>query len=105
MWLLASVVIGFVIYLGFPLPGLGRSRTTDYTITGLHGLHILGGMVALVRTARLVRAEPVVSPRLRLSVELCATYWHFMLAVWLVLLALFAGWAGSIVAFCRQLVT
>lgn len=36
LWLLASVVIGFVIYLGFPLPGLGRSRTTDYTITGTH---------------------------------------------------------------------
>jgi len=36
LWLLASVVIGVVIYLGFPLPGLGRSRTTDYTITGLH---------------------------------------------------------------------
>lgn len=30
------MVIGFVIYLGFPLPGLGRSRTTDYTITGTH---------------------------------------------------------------------
>lgn len=36
LWLIASLVIGFVIYFGFPLPGLGRNRTTDYTITGLH---------------------------------------------------------------------
>jgi low temperature requirement protein LtrA len=36
IWLAASVVIGVVIFLGFPLPVLGRNRTTDYTITGLH---------------------------------------------------------------------
>ena len=29
-------MIGFVIFLGFPVPGLGRNRTTDYPITGLH---------------------------------------------------------------------
>ena len=27
---------------------------------------------------------------LRLSVELCATYWHFLLAVWVVLFVLLA---------------
>lgn len=36
LWLLASLIIGIVIFLGFPLPGLGRNRTTDYPITGLH---------------------------------------------------------------------
>ncbi len=36
LWLLASVIIGLVIFAGFPLPGLGRNRTTDYTITGVH---------------------------------------------------------------------
>lgn len=76
-----------------------------YVISGLHGLHILGGMIALARTARLAGRQDGVSPRLRLSVELCAVYWHFMLAVWLVLLGLFAGWAGSVVEFCRQLIT
>ncbi|MBD9374788.1 cytochrome c oxidase subunit 3 [Rhizobium sp. ARZ01] len=76
-----------------------------YVITGLHGLHILGGMVALVRTARLAWSEGPMSGRLRLDVELCAIYWHFMLAVWLVLLALFAGWASNFVDLCRQLLT
>lgn len=36
LWLLASLLIGFVIYLGFPLPRLGHNRTTDYPITGTH---------------------------------------------------------------------
>jgi cytochrome c oxidase subunit III len=58
-----------------------------YLITAVHGAHLLGGLVALGRTASKVwrgfEAEQV-----RLSVELCAIYWHFLLAVWLVLLGL-----------------
>ena len=75
-----------------------------YMITGLHGLHILGGLFVLGRTAIRARSEPL-SARMRLSVELCAIYWHFMLVVWLILFALFAGWANSFVDLCRQLVT
>lgn len=93
-----------LVAAGYTLAG-DAATSFFYVMTGLHGLHILGGMVALARAARLVRVEPMVTPRLELSVALCATYWHFMLAVWLVLLALFAGWAGSIVAFCRQLIS
>ena len=80
------------------------SNSFFYMITGLHGLHILGGLFVLGRTAIRARSEPL-SARMRLSVELCAIYWHFMLIVWLVLLALFAGWANSFVDLCRQLVT
>lgn len=75
-----------------------------YMITGIHGLHILGGLLVLGRTT--MRARHDLSPqKLRLSVDLCATYWHFMLLVWLVLFALFAGWANSFADLCRQLVT
>ena len=80
------------------------SNSFFYMITGLHGLHILGGLFVLGRTAIRARSEPL-SARMRLSVELCAIYWHFMLIVWLVLFALFAGWANSFVDLCRQLVT
>lgn len=80
------------------------SNSFFYMITGLHGLHILGGLFVLGRTAIRARSEPL-SARMRLSVELCAIYWHFMLVVWLVLFALFAGWANSFVDLCRQLVT
>ncbi|PSH68828.1 cytochrome-c oxidase [Phyllobacterium brassicacearum] len=75
-----------------------------YLITGMHGLHILGGLVALGRTT--FKAWHAEQPgKVLLSVELCAMYWHFMLLVWLVLFALFAGWANDFVDICRQLLT
>ncbi|CVI62883.1 MULTISPECIES: cytochrome c oxidase subunit 3 [Agrobacterium] len=80
------------------------SNSFFYMITGLHGLHILGGLLVLGRTAIRARSETL-SARMRLSVELCAIYWHFMLVVWLILFALFAGWANSFADLCRQLVT
>jgi cytochrome c oxidase subunit III len=55
-----------------------------YLITGVHGLHILGGLVALGRTMDKAW-QGVAVGEVRLSVELCATYWHFLLLVWLVL--------------------
>jgi cytochrome c oxidase subunit III len=58
-----------------------------YLITGVHGLHILGGQVALGRTMDKAW-QGVAVGKVRLSVELCATYWHFLLLVWLVLFAL-----------------
>lgn len=80
------------------------SNSFFYMITGLHGLHILGGLFVLGRTA--IRARTSRAPaRVSLSVDLCAIYWHFMLIVWLILFALFAGWANSFVDLCRQLVT
>jgi cytochrome c oxidase subunit III len=60
-----------------------------YLITATHGLHVLGGLVALGRAgARLRRRDAMEA--LRLSVELCATYWHFLLAAWIVLFGLLA---------------
>ena len=58
-----------------------------YLITALHGLHLLGGLVAWARTSAKVR-RGVALDRLRLSVELCAIYWHFLLVIWLILFGL-----------------
>jgi cytochrome c oxidase subunit 3 len=62
-----------------------------FLITALHGLHLLGGLVALGRTtAKVWRGFDVA--KVRLSVELCTTYWHYLLLVWLVLFGLlFSG--------------
>ncbi|MDR6955405.1 cytochrome c oxidase subunit 3 [Ancylobacter sp. 3268] len=79
-----------------------------YLMTGLHGLHVLGGLVALVRvTLRAFGADQVGGDRsrLRLGLELCAIYWHFLLVVWLVLFALIAGWAGDVFEICRQVLS
>ena len=54
---------------------------------------------------RLLAGTSRAPARLRLGIELCATYWHFMLVVWLLLFALFTGWANDFVDLCRQLVS
>lgn len=73
-----------------------------YLITALHGLHLLGGLVAWAMTiAKLWRGSDVA--RVRLSVGLCVVYWHFLLVVWLVLFGLlFSGNdnLGFLLAIC-----
>ena len=55
-----------------------------YLITALHGLHIAGGLFFWVRAVLRLYAGADV----RLPVELCAVYWHFLLLVWALMLAL-----------------
>jgi cytochrome c oxidase subunit III len=73
-----------------------------YLITAAHGLHVMGGLVAVGRTTAKVGRGAEMT-QLRLSVELCATYWHFLLLVWLDLLGLLTGWTDDFVDICRQL--
>jgi cytochrome c oxidase subunit III len=75
-----------------------------YLITAVHALHIIGGLAGLGRTMVTAFVSPDLE-RLRLRVELCATYWHFLLAVWLILFAMLAGYAADFISICRQLVT
>jgi cytochrome c oxidase subunit 3 len=75
-----------------------------YLITAVHGLHLMGGLVALGRTtAKVLRGAE--AAQIRLSVELCTIYWHFLLVVWLVLLGLLTGWTDNFVDICRQLLS
>ena len=61
-----------------------------YLLTAVHGLHLLGGLWVWGRTlGRLAGGAEVID--VRLSVELCAVYWHFLLLVWLVLFALLSS--------------
>lgn len=55
-----------------------------YLITALHGLHIAGGLFFWVRAVLQLRA----GADIRLTVELCAIYWHFLLLIWALMLAL-----------------
>lgn len=55
-----------------------------YLITGVHVIHIIGGLVAWLKTMdRFGSGVDVQS--LTLSVRLCTVYWHFLLIVWLFL--------------------
>jgi cytochrome c oxidase subunit 3 len=62
-----------------------------YLLTAAHGVHLMGGLVAWGRVVRRFGAAPD-TVRLRESMELCATYWHYLLIVWVVffLLLLFS---------------
>jgi cytochrome c oxidase subunit III len=76
-----------------------------YMLTGMHGVHILGGGFFLSRLTAKSFATHASAAQLRLSIDLCALYFHFMLAVWIVLFSLFAGWASNVIDLCRQLLT
>jgi cytochrome c oxidase subunit 3 len=53
-----------------------------YVLTVVHGLHLVGGLYVLGRAAhRFAGGTQLID--LRQSVSLCATYWHFLLLVWL----------------------
>lgn len=58
-----------------------------YLITGLHAVHLLGGLVVWSMTTFKLLAGAELA-RVRLSVELCALYWHFLLVIWIILFSL-----------------
>ena len=55
-----------------------------YLLTALHGIHLLGGLVALGRSVLRIW-KGAEAQQIRTSVELCAFYWHFLLLIWLAL--------------------
>lgn len=57
---------------------------TFYMLTGLHALHVVGGLILLAYVT--VRAhQGRYSPASHAPLAHCATYWHYLDAVWLVL--------------------
>ena len=65
----------------------GPASSFFYLITALHGVHLVGGVVALGAVA--LRAwRGFDADRLRLSLDLCSMYWDFLLLMWLVLFGL-----------------
>jgi cytochrome c oxidase subunit III len=59
-----------------------------YLLTIVHVLHLLGGLVVWARTLLRMRRREFELIEARMSIELCAIYWHYLLIVWLVLFAL-----------------
>ncbi len=58
-----------------------------YLLTGLHALHLVGGMWFLGRLGFRMNQTGKEEKVLQ-NVTLCATYWHYLLIVWLVLFTL-----------------
>jgi cytochrome c oxidase subunit III len=70
-----------------------------YVLTALHGLHVLGGLVAWSIAAQALSAPAAELPAAAWRVQLCARYWHFLLVVWAVLFATLALLTPEIVRF------
>ena len=58
-----------------------------YVLTAIHALHMLGGLWVWSTTVFKLQNQVEVY-KVRMSVELCTIYWHFLLLVWLGLFAL-----------------
>ena len=96
------LVLGFILGIGFiimqyqgwmTLFGMGIELTGNpsgsflYMISGLHVVHVLGGLAALVVALMHAFLLPVTpSPRRVLRFELTLHYWHFVDALWIYLL-------------------
>ena len=87
LFLGAQVFLWRALWLDGLLPSSSGYGAVFYALTGLHGLHVAGGLAFLASlTLDLASAGGFV--RRRYGVRLCATYWHFMGVIWLVLFAL-----------------
>ncbi len=67
------------------------SSSFFYLFTAAHGLHVLGGIAALVWVS--VQALSLqLGPGKRTGVEVTALYWHFLDGLWVYLMVLFLVW-------------
>jgi cytochrome c oxidase subunit 3 len=69
-----------------------------FILTGLHALHLLGGIIVCLSVS--IKAWRGLSvERLTVSLKLCAIYFHYLLALWLVLYNLLTSSPESFSAF------
>lgn len=66
-----------------------------YLLTALHGMHVVGGLVAWAVAWRALSADA--SERASQLLQLCARYWHFLFGIWLLLFSTLAGVTPEIV--------
>jgi heme/copper-type cytochrome/quinol oxidase subunit 3 len=102
VWLTATIVLGAVFLFGQTSEYLRLFRqnitisqslfgTTFFTVTGLHGLHVLVGIVLLVALVPL-RAPGFESTQ-SLALETVSLYWYFVDAVWIAIFSVVYLWS------------
>lgn len=83
---------GFMKFGELDIRLIGAGSNASYSfllaISGLHGLHVLGGVIALVVIA--MRAWITTQRNYStISLEIAATYWHFVDILWIYLFIFF----------------
>jgi len=84
---LASQTANWFVLVALNMPAsLNMFAACFYLLTGLHGLHVLGGLVPLgITTARSFRRRYTAGGHA--GVSFCATFWHFLDVIWVVMFA------------------
>jgi heme/copper-type cytochrome/quinol oxidase subunit 3 len=102
LWLLATIALGAVFLFGQGREYLhllsqnvtiGRNlfASTFYTITSIHGLHVLSGLLALLVMLGLALGGEIKGSRVA-GLEAVSWYWHFVDAVWVVIFGVIYLW-------------
>ncbi len=92
--LLGSIFIGGQIYEYISLIGAGLTLThshfaaTFYMLTGTHGIHVIGGLIALIVVAYRTFVHDQFTAHRHVFVEGVAIYWHFVDLVWVFVYAI-----------------
>jgi len=99
-WLAATTVLGLLFLAGqlfvwsklsaggFHLTG-GTSSSFVYILTAMHGLHLAGGILALMCANIAAALHRPVETR-RIVVDITSWYWHCMTGLWIYILLLFS---------------
>src|SRR5262249_49837804 len=74
-----------------------------YIFTGLHGAHLIGGLIALGYVMLRERSKWT-TVRRRVSVDATVLYWHFLDGLWIYLLALLFYWRGDEASTFRKFI-
>jgi cytochrome c oxidase subunit III len=102
IWILATMLLGagflvaqLVAWRQLVAEGFYLNRNFHsvyaYLFTGLHGVHLFGGLIALGYVT-LRASEKWTTVRRRVSVDVTALYWHFLDGLWVYLLVLLFFW-------------
>ena len=88
-----SFLIGQLI-VWYQLMNTGYYATSNvanaffYLFTAIHGLHIIGGIYFWGKTTSKFIKRNMKKEEINNLIDICAVYWHFLLAVWIVLFGL-----------------
>lgn len=102
LWIGVTTALGFV-FLALQLMAWSELKAAgfyinknlhsaySYLFTGLHGVHLIGGLAALAFVT-LRNPAKWTAVRRRVAVDVAALYWHFLTALWIVLFVMLFFW-------------
>lgn len=102
LWIGVTTVLG-VVFLALQLTAWRELNASgfyinknlhsgySYLFTGLHGVHLIGGLAALAFVT-LRKMEKWTIVRRRVAVDAAALYWHFLTGLWVLLFVMLFFW-------------